>query len=630
MKSRRHKRIWILLLILAAPGPGLAADWWDQASIMQRCEEWIALAPRQPRIAAEHLAALTNSPSAAQRRTRTVFVLLVQEKTFSAALLSMLRTRETPFLDKSLAVGGRIILEPVKGFLTDRTHTDAYVRSRCARIIGYTKLPEAWPLLLDELEKELDAPVQAAMVSALVALDQPDRKAWRRVLSLARDDGLKKTTRILLHDLLGRSSSMEVIEFLIREGRHQRDADLRVAALHALTIAAETTRRRYPGGVQALTLLKAADLLWENGENDARMPGAAAALIWSRLDHERFDEIFRGRRDKELFWLETSDDPGAIESWCQAASERHPFLRPNRIDVIRNLIEAGRHDAMDALRGPFLAAAMNKSFPEWAVVVGVDALALSGNDLKKAGKTVLRLAGGEPDRSACSRFQQLTWKMEVANCETAIQRAGSMGPAMAWAGNAIIAREKKIGGLRPYASARSGNLGDMIAADILTRGGEADLEHLARVGKPKFREKALARLTKTGNIRMALEWARVSPDAFLDHLARILRRGKPKHSADAAAIIRYLLMESDSTSARGHLTRLFPRGKANPADVKEAWRACLEAASNRETPLLTMLVNCLDQAPGARNRAVAGVLSKMNPGIQLTERIEDFQTRARK
>jgi len=125
-------------IVITAVSYSEETDWWMNANLVKRSDDWIRLVADSPKTAAQYLIDLTYSESAHPRRTKAVFDLLNQNRSFPAAIVAVMKAVDMNELDKSLAQGGRVIVEPIHNILSSRHKTSPLIRRRCARILGHT------------------------------------------------------------------------------------------------------------------------------------------------------------------------------------------------------------------------------------------------------------------------------------------------------------------------------------------------------------------------------------------------------------------------------------------------------------------------------------------------------------
>lgn len=600
----------VSLLIAAQPAGG----WWSGGILLERAEDWLQRAARDPGEAATLMGELADHPQGEE-----VMRFLVRQPGFGAALAGVLRSgRAARQVDTYLARCGRAAMPSLGRLLQANPPEAPATRGRCAMVLGRLGQPEAGPMLLEGLERETEPAVLEVEALALSGCDPPLRGHDARVVALLLRPELPPIARRLVRQVLGDQATVEAVHCLINDAgaadpREQADA------LLALQIAAVALRRREPQGDAADLLVGQvarpggfAEQLWQTGE-DATLRRATAALLWSNLRPRRFEREMDVRRPSPAFWLAMASDPNVLDAWCLAAAERWEWPAPERRQAVRALLGAGLLPAAAEEARRALAEALGRRFPEWPLIVAAEALASRDPMTRAAGQGVL-CAAGDPDAVGAGRsLEDLTWPAASGRAtRDALVQAGRFPEVLAWAAEQAIAHQP-ADTLVPYVTGPAPPaVRDRILTELLALGEPSTLRRVAREGRldPPARAEVLARLAARGNPADVLFWAREDPASFLDRLLHLARSDRSAVGRSAALLLVRLLQDADLSRAAVAWRGLLSLGELPQPLAEQAWRRCLEHV-RRDRPRFLWALRLVAHPPELRNWLAGQDLGKL-------------------
>ena len=602
----RITKIFILFILFhSALSPTLYANWWSKASISQRSDDWFREAFDSPEYAAELIIYLGKDP----RRTQAVFTLLNKKPGFPSALYAILRANDSVALDKAIAVGKDQVTGNILDILNTTT-VPVIIRARCIRILKYAEHPSLWSHMLLIIEKETDINLIKAAVSAIIDSAPHDQTASDRLLKIVKNTTLSIEQRELLYQSIGNFKHPEIINFLINEGLHQNSPELQIAALYALQKVSLTVRQANPGGYTAELLKEGANQLWEDGKNDTKFLGATAAVLWLNLNPARFDKILSKRVLESLFWIETAKDDNAIRTWTLAISERWRQMSDKTIELIRLLVSVGQDENTTNLQRKSLLIGLNSAFPEWPIVVSVDAFDSNNREIKYSGTVVLTLIGNLDDVTGLPHLSYLTWDMDESDYRAAIKNATKTDSPLKWAGYKIVSIKKSHRELWPFITAYSNLMQDIIVNEIIKNGSDTDIKKIVQIGNGNTLIKGLKAMSMKGDVNMALQWAEADPESFLDNLIETLNNNDPKKAAHSAIIIYQLINGSNIEDC---LKILYPKGQLDRTRFgEEVCQTCIDIAKLNKHRYINAINSCLLQSPSEQRNAIIKKLKRID------------------
>ncbi|HIQ20741.1 MAG TPA: hypothetical protein EYH34_05855, partial [Planctomycetes bacterium] len=369
--------------------------WWSEGNLVQRCDQWLADAGRDPSAAAVRLAELTRLP---QRHQRSALALLAADRRFADRLRAVLETGTKAYaVDAVLRRHLDQVAMTLAGLLRDRASSPSKVRVWCVELVASHRAAVPIDVLVDSILRDGDEHVQAVAARALRGVPL-DMERQRQLIARMQSPALGGRARIELLDTLSRTGSKPVVELLINQTADVFGADAgtdpayRLAVLESLQRASLALRRRSPGGAVAGRLCEACRQLWRRRPDETGLEAATICLVWERLEPQRFRQEVAPRLKSPQFWRDAASEPPALRTWCQAVAEHWGWPAAERMTAMRAIIAAGQAHVDTEQSRIDLAVALTRHLPEWPVWAAVGAFRSNDPSARKAAVEVLAAA----------------------------------------------------------------------------------------------------------------------------------------------------------------------------------------------------------------------------------------------